>query len=82
MVDAILLKEFEYYVAHQTELAVRYQGRFLVIKQRQVLGDYASAQEAVRVTMAKHSLGTFLVQRCDADPESTKARFHSRVIFA
>ena len=82
MADARLQKEFEYYLAHQTELAAKYQGRYIVIKDGEVLGDYASAEEAVRATTPKQEPGTFLVQQCDADPESTKVTFHSRVRFA
>ena len=82
MADARLQKEFEYYLEHQTELAAKYQGRYIVIKDRKVLGDYESAEDAVRATTPKHTAGTFLVQRCHADPESTKVTFHSRVRFA
>ena len=82
MADARLQKEFEYYLAHQTELAAKYQGRYIVIKGGEVLGHYASPEEAVRATAPKHEPGTFLVQHCDADPESTRITFHSRVRFA
>ena len=50
MADARLQKEFEYYLAHQTELAAKYQGRYIVIKGGEVLGHYASPEEAVRAT--------------------------------
>ena len=77
-----LRAEFEYYVQHQAELAEKYQDRYLVIKDGEVLGDYATASEAVRATVKTHEPGTFLVQRCDADPDSTTQTFHSRVSFA
>ena len=82
MSDSPLQHEFEYYLAHQAELAEQYQGRFIVIKDGNVLGDYETAAEAVRETVKTHEPGTFLVQRSDADPESTTQTFHSRVIFA
>ena len=53
-----------------------------MINDSKVLGDYETAEEAVRATTPTHEPGTFLVQRCDADPESTKVTFHSRVRFA
>ena len=53
-----------------------------MIRDRKVLGDYETAEEAVRATVPTHEPGTFLVQRCDANPESTKVTFHSRVRFA
>ena len=82
MVNTALRNEFKYYLKHQVELAAKYQGRYIVIKNGEVLGDYGTAVEAVRETAPAHEPGTFLVQRCDADPESTKATFHSRVRFA
>ena len=82
MSETALRDEFEYYLEHQAELAAKYQGRYLVIKGHRLLGDYTTADEAVRSTTPAHEPGTFLVQRCDADPESTKATFRSRVRFA
>ena len=82
MASPALQVEFEYYLKRQTELAEMYQGRFIVIKGGTVLGDYETAPDAMRETVKTHELGTFLIQRCDADPESTKATFRSRVIFA
>ena len=82
MADPALQAEFEYYRKRQAELAEKYQGRFIAIKGDKVLGDYETAADAVRETAKTHELGTFLIQRCDADLESTKATFRSRVIFA
>ena len=82
MADTALRDEFEYYLEHQAELAERYQGRYIVIKARRVLGAYETAAGAVRATAPAHEPGTFLVQLCDADPESTKVTFRSRVRFA
>ena len=82
MANPALVAEFEFYVKHQAELARTYQDRFIVIKNGIVLGDYETAVDAVRGTLPDHKPGTFLIQRCDADPESTKATFRSRVRFA
>ena len=82
MAETALREEFEYYLEHQAELAAKHQGRYIVIKGRRVLGDYETADQAVRATASSHEPGTFLVQRCDADPESTKVTFRSRVRFA
>ena len=82
MVDTRLHDEFEYYLEHQAELAAKCRGRYIVIKSSKVPGDYETAEEAVRATAPTHEPGTFPAQRCDADPESTKVTFHSRVRFA
>ena len=82
MTATALHEEFQYYLDHQAELAHQYQGRYIVIKKGRLLGDYESISEAVRETAKEHEPGTFLVQRCDADPQSTTQTFHSRVNFA
>ena len=82
MTATTLLKEFQYYLDHQAELAHQYQGRYIVIKEGRLLGDYESVSEAIRETAKEHDPGTFLVQRCDVDPLSTTQTFHSRANFA
>lgn len=79
---ASLFDEFDYYVAHQAELAEKYQGRYLVIKNRRILGDYETLKKALHATVPEHEPGTFLLQLCDADPDSLKVTFRSRVRFA
>lgn len=82
MPDKVLLREFEYFIAHQDQLAQQYDGRVLVIKDEAVIGVYDTELEAVRKTSEEHELGTFLVQRCAAGPECYTAVFHgSRVAF-
>jgi len=39
-------REFEFYVDNQTELVKKYNGRFLVIHNKEVFGDYATLREA------------------------------------
>jgi hypothetical protein len=77
-----LEKEFNYYLEHQAELVGRYNGRVIVIKGGQVIGDYDDELEAVKQTSREHEMGTFLVQKCEAGTESYTQNFHSRVSFA
>jgi hypothetical protein len=79
---APLLKEFEYYVAHQSELVAKYAGKFVVIKGEKVLGAYDDELQAIRETSKTHLPGTFLVQKCAPGSDSYTATFHSRVVFA
>jgi hypothetical protein len=76
-----LEKEFEFYLANQTELVKKYSGKFIVIKDAQVIGAYDSEVEAVEKTSKTHALGTFLVQKCEPGPESYTETYHSRVAF-
>jgi len=79
--DTDLTEEFEFYLGHQDELVRQYAGRYIVIKGRTVLGDYASEADAIRETSRDHELGTFIVQKCEAGTEAHTQVFHSRVAF-
>jgi hypothetical protein len=76
-----LEREFQYYLDHQKELVKRYNGKFIVIKNAQVLGAFDTELEAIQETTKKHTLGTFLVQKCEAGTESYTQQYHSRAVF-
>lgn len=77
-----LEKEFQYYLDNQDELVKKFRGRFIVIKDCQVVGDYDSDVQAVEEASTKYELGTFLVQMCEPGEESYLQVFHSRVAIA
>ena len=77
-----LRPEFDWYLAHQSELVAQYNGKFVVIKGERVLGAYASELEAVSTTVKAHELGTFLVQLVSLGSDAYTQTFHSRVAFA
>ena len=77
-----LEKDFQYYLDHQVELAEQYEGKILVIKGEQVIGVYDDEDVAIKTTSEEYELGTFLVQECSADPDSTTVTYHSRAYFA
>jgi len=76
-----LQKEFDYFLAHQQELARKYSGKILVIKEQTVIGVFDTELEAIQETSKTHELGTFLVQKADSTEESHTQTFHSRVAF-
>lgn len=82
MSSSSLKSEFDYYVAHQAELAEKYRGRFVVIKNHAVIGVFDSELQAVRQTSMTHPPGSFLVQKCEPGPQNYTQTFHSRVAFA
>ena len=77
-----LQKEFDYFLAHQQELARQHSGKILVIKDQAVIGVFDSELVAIQETSKTHELGTFLVQKCDSTEESHTQSFHSRIAFA
>lgn len=77
-----LEKEFAFYVANQKELVAKYDGRFLLIKGNEVVGDYATLIEALTEGESRYEPGTFLVQECGPGRENYTQTFHSQVAFA
>ena len=75
-----LEKEYEYYRTNQQSLAEKHRGRVLVIKDQEIIGIFDSEVDAVEATKKDHSLGSFLVQRCETPEESSPQVFHSRVL--
>jgi hypothetical protein len=76
-----LKKEFEYYIAHQDEIVKGYNGKFVVIKNCEIIGAYDNELEAVRETLKTHTPGTFLVQHVSPGETEYTQTFHSRVAF-
>ncbi len=77
-----LRKDFQYYLDHQDEMVKRYNGKFIVIKNGEVLGAYSDELTAVAETQKSHQLGTFLVQKVSKGSADYTQTFHSRVVFS
>lgn len=77
----MLEKEFQYYLDNQSNLASKYNGKFIVIKGESVIGVYNSEREAYINTLHTEKLGTFLIQFCSVGADSHTQTFHSRVSF-
>ena len=76
-----LQKEFDFYLAHQAEMVGKYDGKYIVIKSGEVLGEYDDELTAVTETQKQHELGTFLVQRVSEGDDEYSQTFHSRAVF-
>ena len=77
-----LKKEFRYYLDHQQELVEKYAGKYIVLVNETVVGVFDSDLQAVQEVSKTHTLGSFLVQKCEVGRESYSHVFHSRVAFA
>lgn len=82
MAEPSLKTEFQYYLDHQDEMVQKYEGKFIVIKDDEVLGAYDDELTAVAETQKSHELGTFLVQKVSSGTEGYTQTFHSRVVFS
>jgi hypothetical protein len=78
----MLEKEFKYYLDHQNELVKSHYGRYIVIKDEKILGDFGSEIEAVLYARneGKLELGTFLVQQCMPGKENY-TQFFANLMF-
>lgn len=76
-----LEKEFNYYLDNQDELVKKYNGKFIVIKNQKVIGDYSTELEAIKKTSQKEKLGTFLIQKCEPGVDSYSQMFYSVATF-
>ena len=78
-----MLREFFiWYLEHQDELVKKYNGKYIVIKDNSVVGEYNSDGEAVIESEKQYPLGTFIVQKCSPGTEAYTQHFNSRVTFA
>ncbi len=77
----MLDKEFKYFIDHQEELVKKYNGRFIVIVDENIIGDFSTEAEAYMETSKSHKPGTFLIQHCIPGQSAYKQTFNSRVAF-
>ncbi len=65
-----LEKSFQFYLDNLEKLAKTYKGKFITIKNCEILGAYDTYESALNETLKTHKLGTFLVQRVDTNPST------------
>lgn len=66
----MLKEEFKYYLENQEELVKKYNGRYIVIMNKEVVDDYKTLLEAYLKSKEKYGLGNFLIQHCTPGKES------------
>lgn len=76
-------ENYKYFETHLDELCKRYNNKYIVLKDCNVIGAYDSFDEAYDKTVEKEDLGTFLIQLCSKDESLTTSSFYSNnVVFA
>ena len=74
-----LEKELDYFIKNQKKLVEKHEGKFLVIKNQEIIGVYDTEMEAYREAQKEYKLGTFLIQECLLGEDIYTQTFHSRV---
>ncbi len=59
--------DFTYFLEHYQEFYQKYGHKYIVIKNKNVLGTYDTEVNAIETTIQKYPLGTFIVQECNGD---------------
>ena len=80
-VTSRLEKEFKYYLANQEDFIKKYNDKYLVIKDEEIIGVYDTELQAYNETQKVHELGSFLIQLCSPGKSGYTQTFHSRVSF-
>jgi len=76
-----LEKNFDYYLANLDDLAKKYDGKFIALKDCKVIGAYETMIEAVELSEKQgHELGTFIVQKASTDPSAYTATYFNNLI--
>ena len=75
-----LKTEFQFYIDNQKELVEKYDGKFIVIKGEEVLGDYDDEDTAIIEALKEHKPGTFMVHKVGPGKENYTQTFRSRVV--
>lgn len=79
----ILEKEFQYYKDNQDELVKKYNGKYLVMRDCNVVIAKDTEDDAYREALKNFELGTFFLIHCTPGEEAyTQNFFSTRVIFA
>ena len=79
--DSKALKdEFDFYLVNHADFVAKYLGKFVVLKNHEVIGSHDSNIEAHRETEKVHEVSTFLIQFVQEGAESYTQTFHSRVL--
>jgi hypothetical protein len=74
-------KEFKWYLENQSQLIEKYNGKFLIIQNNSIIGDYDTEEDAVFDAQKKYEQGTYIIQFCSPGDDAYTQHFHSRVVF-
>lgn len=78
----MLKDEFLYYLENQRQLVEKYNNKFIVIKNKEVIASYDREDVALFETQKTHEIGTFLIQKCTDGTGAYTQTYHSRVVFS
>lgn len=76
----MLEKEYQYFLDNEEKLLNIYRGKYIVIKDGEVIASYNTIGEAYIETVKDYELGTFMIHKCIPEEEQIQY-LGPRVIF-
>ena len=73
-------EELDFFISNQEDLVRDFQGKFLVLKGKKLLGVYPDALSAYIETQKEHPAGSFMIQPCIPGPEAYTVTITSTVL--
>ena len=73
-------KEYLWFKKHEPVLMQRYFGRYVVVKDEKIIGDYGSRKLARQQTIQNHKPGTFIIHLCTTADTRRVPRVRGRQI--
>ncbi len=77
-----LTKDFAYFNENLDAFKQKYLNKYIVIKNKQVLGAYNSFDEAMNITSKTEKIGTFLIQKVDRNPDAYTIYYNNITVLA
>ena len=75
------MSDYEYFKDNLSTLFEKYGNRFLVIKDKSVIGVFEDFKTAYYETLKNEKLGTFIIQECVDDPAKLVQHFQFNLTF-
>jgi hypothetical protein len=73
-------QDFYYFLENMENFYQTYGHRYVVVKNKDILGVYDTFEEALETTLKTEELGSFLVQECFASKENMIHHFQGNVV--
>lgn len=78
----MLQDELDFFIANQDELVRKYQGKVLVLRNREVVGVFDTPLDAYLDAESRFEPGTYAIQRCTPGPEAYTVTVSSSICIA
>lgn len=83
MTENLVDKNYAWFESNLSKLMNEYNGKYVVVKDCQVIASYSTFEEAFTCTSANEVAGTYIIQLCSQDENKTARTYHTlRVDFA